>query len=64
LLIKILPKLCAAYCLILSGVLLSQENELTLAVRRNGYEIIRTNRRGKWLAILARPTRTVPATTS
>jgi ribosomal protein L11 methyltransferase len=59
LLVEILPKLRDAGRLILSGILLSQENELTLALHRNDYEIINTKRRGKWLAILARPTSSV-----
>ena len=60
LLVEILPKLRDSGRLILSGILLSQENELTLALRRNDYEIINTKRRGKWLAILVRPTSSVP----
>ena len=56
LLIEILPKLRGTGWLILSGILLRQEKELTFALRRNSYEIINTKRRGKWLAILARPT--------
>lgn len=60
LLIEILPKLRDSGWLILSGILLSQENELSLALHRNDCEIIGTKRRGKWVAILARGTATVP----
>lgn len=59
LLIEILPKLRDAVWLILSGILVGQQNELTLALHRNDYEIIRTKRRGKWVAILARRTDTM-----
>ena len=59
LLIEILPKLRDASWLILSGILGSQQNELTLALHRNDYEIIGTKRRGKWVAILARQSGTV-----
>src|SRR2546423_2844373 len=40
-------------CLILSGVLRSQEPALTRALRRNGFHAEEIKRRGKWIAILA-----------
>ncbi|HEY6153033.1 MAG TPA: 50S ribosomal protein L11 methyltransferase [Candidatus Udaeobacter sp.] len=61
LLIEIVPKLRSDGWLILSGILLTQENELSVALHRNECEIISTKRRGKWVAILARRTATVPA---
>ena len=60
LLIEILPRLRDSGWLILSGILLSQENELSLALHRNDCEIVATKRRGKWVAILARRIATVP----
>jgi ribosomal protein L11 methyltransferase len=53
LLIEILPKLKYGRNLILSGILRSQRDELTGALRRNHYDIIEIKRRGKWVAILA-----------
>jgi ribosomal protein L11 methyltransferase len=53
LLIEILPKLRRSVWLILSGILCDQETEFAAALRRNKIEIIRTRRRGKWVAILA-----------
>lgn len=40
-------------CLILSGVLRSQEPALTRALRRNGLHAEEIKRRGRWIAILA-----------
>jgi len=54
LLIEILPKLRRAHWLILSGVLRMQENKLLHALRRNKIEIVKVNRRGKWIAVLAK----------
>jgi ribosomal protein L11 methyltransferase len=53
LLIEILPKLRGGGCLILSGILRSQQDESLHALRQNHYNIIRMKRRGKWIAILA-----------
>jgi len=54
LLIEILPKLRHGHWLILSGVLRMQENKLFHALRRNKIEIVKVNRRGKWIAVLAK----------
>jgi len=54
LLIDILSKLRFGGWLILSGILRSQEAELAHVLQQNHYDIIRTKRRGKWVAILAR----------
>ena len=59
LLIEILPKLRFGEWLILSGILKKQEDELAHALQRNRSEIIRTKRRGKWVAILAQRAGTV-----
>jgi ribosomal protein L11 methyltransferase len=56
LLIEILPQLSASACLILSGILRSQQDELVYAVQRNHLDIISMKRRGKWMAFLARGT--------
>ena len=40
-------------CLILSGVLRSQERALIAVLRRNGFAARETRRRGKWIALLA-----------
>jgi ribosomal protein L11 methyltransferase len=40
-------------CLILSGILRSQERNVTTALRRNGFAVHDTRRRGKWIALLA-----------
>jgi ribosomal protein L11 methyltransferase len=53
LLIEILPKLNAGACLILSGILRSQQEELVHALQRNHLDIINMKRRGKWMGILA-----------
>jgi ribosomal protein L11 methyltransferase len=39
--------------LILSGVLRNQERTLAAALRRNGFAVRETRRRGKWIALLA-----------
>lgn len=52
LLIEILPKLTAARCLIVSGILRSQESGVARALRRNNFSVWETRRRGKWVAIL------------
>jgi len=52
LLIEILPKLTAARCLIVSGILRSQESVVARALRRNNFSVWETRRRGKWVAIL------------
>jgi ribosomal protein L11 methyltransferase len=44
-------------CLILSGVLRSQERALTSALRRNRFRVEEIKRRGKWSALLASPAR-------
>ena len=54
LLIEILPKLKRAQRLILSGILRDQEARLVRALKRNGIVIVEMQRRGKWIAILAR----------
>jgi len=54
LLIEILPKLKRGHWLILSGVLRMHENKLFHALRRNKIEIVKVNRRGKWIAVLAK----------
>ena len=53
LLIEVLPKLNASVCLILSGILRSQQDELIRALQRNHLDIINMKRRGKWMGILA-----------
>ena len=55
LLIEILPKLKRSNWLILSGVLRMHENKFFHALRRNKIEIVKINRRGKWIAVLAQP---------
>ena len=54
LLIEILPKLRRGHWLILSGVLRMHENKFFHALRRNKIEIVKVNRRGKWIAVLAK----------
>jgi ribosomal protein L11 methyltransferase len=44
-------------CLILSGILRSQERTLVAALRRNGLTFCDAKRRGKWVALLAVRTR-------
>jgi ribosomal protein L11 methyltransferase len=53
LLIEILPKLTRTNWLILSGVLRTGESKFLRALRRNKIEIVKRNRRGKWIAVLA-----------
>jgi ribosomal protein L11 methyltransferase len=48
-----LPRLARNGWLILSGVLRSQEQSLTTALRRNGCRAAEIKRRGKWIAVLA-----------
>jgi ribosomal protein L11 methyltransferase len=54
LLIEILPNLKRCNWLILSGVLRMHENKFFHALRRNKIEIVKVNRRGKWIAVLAK----------
>jgi ribosomal protein L11 methyltransferase len=54
LLIETLPRLKSARSLILSGFLRSQERDVTRELRRNNVDIVEVQRRGKWVAILAR----------
>lgn len=53
LLIELLPKLKWTKWLILSGVLRSQEGKLLCVLRRTGFGIGSTKRRGKWIAVSA-----------
>lgn len=48
-------------CLILSGILRAQEKAVMAALRRNGFAVQETRRRGKWAALLA-VRRTAPRT--
>jgi ribosomal protein L11 methyltransferase len=59
LLIEILPKLKWAHCLILSGILRSQERAVRHALRSNKIDVVRVRRRGKWIALLAGGMRSV-----
>ena len=54
LLIEILPKLKRSNWLILSGVLRIHENKFFHALRQNKIEVAKVNRRGKWIAVLAK----------
>jgi ribosomal protein L11 methyltransferase len=54
LLIEILPQLRRARRLILSGILREQEGDLLRALRRCKIDIVKVQRRGKWIAIAAR----------
>jgi ribosomal protein L11 methyltransferase len=54
LLIQILPKLKQSSCLILSGVLRTQEKEFVRALRRHKINLVEVRRRGKWIAVLAK----------
>ena len=54
LLIEILPNLKRSNWLILSGVLRMHEDKFFHALRRNKIEIVKVNRRGKWIAVLAK----------
>src|SRR5438094_10631294 len=58
LLIESFSKLRRGNWLILSGVLRTQENEFLRVLRKNSVGIVKVNRRGKWIAILARKRRT------
>ena len=62
LLIDVLPKLKSCNWLILSGVLRKDENKFLRVLRRKNTEIIKVNRRGKWIAVLASCSGAVPAT--
>jgi ribosomal protein L11 methyltransferase len=57
LLIETLPRLSRFLTgggqLIVSGILPSQRSEVSRALRRNGFHIIETRRRGKWVALLS-----------
>lgn len=46
-------RLAADGRLILSGVMRTQEGDVTRALRRNGFEALEIRRRGKWIALLA-----------
>jgi ribosomal protein L11 methyltransferase len=59
LLIEMLPKLSGNGWLILSGILRSQKHEFVRALQRNHLNVIDMNRRGKWMAFLARQTGTL-----
>jgi len=54
LLIQILPKLKRSSCLILSGVLRTQEKEFVRALRCHKINPVEVRRRGKWIAVLAK----------
>lgn len=54
LLIQILPKLKRSSCLILSGVLRTQEKEFVRALRRHKINLVEVRRRGQWIAVLAK----------
>jgi ribosomal protein L11 methyltransferase len=54
LLIKLLPKLKRSSCLILSGVLRTQEKEFVRALRRHKIGPVEVRRCGKWIAVLAK----------
>jgi ribosomal protein L11 methyltransferase len=54
LLIQILPKLKRSSCLILSGVLRTQEKEFVRALRRHKINPVEVRRRGKWISVLAK----------
>ena len=54
LLIEIVPKLKAASSLILSGILRAQEADVRRALARNKIDVVEVQRRGKWVAIVAR----------
>jgi ribosomal protein L11 methyltransferase len=54
LLIRILPKLKRSCCLILAGVLRTQEKEFVRALRRHKISLVEVRRCGKWIAVLAK----------
>jgi len=62
LLIDVLPKLRRIPCLILSGVMRDQEREVVRALTQLGPQIVKTRRRGKWIAMLATGARRHSAT--
>ena len=45
--------------MILSGVLHDQESELRRALRANRFEITKVRRRGKWIALICQPERSL-----
>jgi ribosomal protein L11 methyltransferase len=53
LLIELMPKLKAARCLILSGILREQAGGVMRALKRHKIDVVQTRRRGKWTAIVA-----------
>ena len=60
LLIEILPKLKRSNWLMLSGILRAQEKEFVRALRRHKIEVVEVRRRGKWIAVLAKSSASVP----
>jgi Ribosomal protein L11 methyltransferase (PrmA) len=54
LLIQILPKLKRSSCLILSGVLRTQEKEFVRALRHHKINPVEVRRRAKWISVLAK----------
>ena len=52
---KIAASVAADGCLILSGILRTQEGEVVAAYRKVGFRADRIVRKGKWIALLARP---------
>ena len=54
LMVEILPRLKAARWLILSGLLREQERDLRRALTRKKIDIVEVQRRGKWVAMVAR----------
>jgi ribosomal protein L11 methyltransferase len=53
LLMEILPKVCGSEWLIFSGILRSQQDKFTRALKRNHLDIINIKHREKWIAFLA-----------
>ena len=60
LLIAIAPKLKRVPWLIISGIMREQEREVSQALKQNGFALQTVRRRGKWIAGLARKTRSIP----
>jgi len=54
LLIEVMPKLRRIPWLILSGVMRDQEREVKVALKRNKIHVVKTRRRGKWIAVLGK----------
>ena len=54
LLIELLPKLKRTQWLIFSGVLRTQEKQFVRALKSHKIDIVKTRRRGKWIALLAK----------